>query len=404
MQFKILSKEKRARVGEMETPSGVVKTPVFMPVGTHGAVKGVSPHELANIGSQIILANTYHLYLRPGESIIQGLGGLHKFMGWPRTILTDSGGFQVFSLGERGMAGDPRKALRKVSEEGIIFQSHLDGSKHLFTPEKSIAIQQALGADIMMAFDQPVYGMSSYSKAKEAMERTQRWLVQSRTQWLKGDSLQQSLFGIVQGGIYPDLHQFSAEYTASLDLPGNAIGGLSVGEGKKEMWEAVTSINTILPEAKPRYFMGLGEPLDLLEAVERGVDMFDCVSPSRLARHGVIWQVVADDSILKMFWQMDGERLLNGLKGRKIKIERWNLHNARFKDDSRIFIEKERQFGNELGSFSFGALHHFVQEGEMLGYRILTIHNIELLNTLVELARQTIFLSKFATFKDSFVF
>lgn len=404
MQFNVIAKEKRARAGELKTPSGVVKTPVFMPVGTHGAVKGVSPYELANIGSQIILANTYHLYLRPGESTIQGLGGLHRFMGWNGTILTDSGGFQVFSLGERGMAGDARKALRKVGEEGIIFQSHLDGSKHLFTPEKSIAIQQALGADIIMAFDQPVYGMSSHAKAREAMERTQRWLNQSRAQWLKGDYLKQSLFGIVQGGVYTDLHRISAEYTASLDLPGNAIGGLSVGEGKEEMWEAVTSINTILPETKPRYFMGLGDPLDLLEAVERGVDMFDCVSPSRLARHGVIWQVVADESILKMFWQMDTEGLLNKLKGGKIKIERWNLHNARFKDDSRVLIEKQGQLGEELGSLSFGALHHFVQEGEMLGYRILTIHNIGLLNTLVGHIRQAIILGKFSTFKESFVF
>jgi queuine tRNA-ribosyltransferase len=379
-EYKILAQDGKARVGEFQTPHGPISTPVFMPVGTHGAVKSVSTGELEQVGSQIILANTYHMYLRPGDELVKKVGGLHKFMNWNHPILTDSGGFQVFSLGERGMSGSVKKALRQVSEEGITFQSHLDGSRHLFTPEKSIEIQQNLGADIIMAFDQPVYGLSTVELAREAMERSMRWLQRSKQQWQRGSDFQ-ALFGIVQGGIYTDLHRQSAEFVASQNLPGNAIGGLSVGEGKEEMWVAVESINELLPEEKPRYFMGLGEPIDLINATLRGVDMYDCVSPSRLARHGAVWMPVGGEAAVEAFWGGDTEGLLH--MGQAIRFERWNINNAQFKDDSRALVHAASQLPENLKGFSRAALHHYLKENEMLGYRILTLHNIELLHRVV---------------------
>lgn len=370
--FKITAQDGAARTGELETPHGTVQTPTFMPVGTHGAVKGVSPAELSEIGSQIVLGNTYHLYLRPGDELIAKLGGLHQFMQWKGPILTDSGGFQVFSLGERGMAGDQKKALRKVGEEGIQFQSHLDGSSHLFTPEKSIQVQQNLGADIIMAFDQPVYGLSTEKEALEAMQRSMRWLERSKAAWINREA--QALFGIVQGGTYTKLHQESAKFVANLDLPGNAIGGLSVGEGKDEMWAATESITKLLPENKPRYFMGLGDPLDLIEATMRGVDMYDCVAPSRLARHGVIWMPVGEGETA--FWQGDTSELLT----KSLRFERWNLKNAQFKDDSRVLRD----------GFSLAALSHYIKENEMLGFRLLTLHNLEILHRITAHMRRAI--------------
>jgi queuine tRNA-ribosyltransferase len=372
-EFKITAQDGQARTGELVTPHGVVQTPVFMPVGTHGAVKGLSPAEVREAGSQIVLANTYHMYLRPGDELVATLGGLHKFMQWDGPILTDSGGFQVFSLGERGMAGNAKTALRAVAEEGITFRSHLDGSKHLFTPEKSLQVQRNLGADIVMAFDQPVYGMSDEASAGEAMERSMRWLKRSKEGWLRGDAERQGLFGIVQGGTYRDLHRRSAELVAAEDLPGNAIGGLSVGEGKAEMWAAVESTNEILPAEKPRYFMGLGEPRDLVDAVLRGVDMFDCVSPTRLARHGAVWMPVGDERAVRAFWEGDTEGWLRS--GEPLKFERWNLHNARFRDDPRPLRSGE--------SFSRAALRHYVIENEMLGFRCLSEHNLSLLHQVV---------------------
>ena len=371
-EFSITATDGSARVGTFSTPHGVVNTPMFMPVGTHGAVKGLLPDELEVIGSQTILANTYHMYLRPGEQLVERLGGLHQFMGWQHPILTDSGGFQVFSLGERGMAGNAKQALRQVSEEGITFSSHLDGSKHLFTPEKSIEVQQALGADIIMAFDQPVYGMSDEMLAREAMERSVRWLVRSRQQWKVGRT-DQALFGIVQGGTYRTLHRKSAEAVAVLDLPGNAIGGLSVGEGKSEMWSAVESINEILPADKPRYFMGLGEPRDLVDAVLRGVDMFDCVSPTRLARHGAVWMPIGDEAAVQAFWEGDTEGWL--MNGAILNFERWNLKSTKFRDDPRPLRKGD--------IFSRAVLRHYVIENEMVGFRCLSMHNLIILHLIV---------------------
>jgi queuine tRNA-ribosyltransferase len=378
-EYAITATDGQARVGELQTPHGTVTTPVFMPVGTHGAVKGVSPAELASVGSQVVLANTYHLYLRPGEGIVRAAGGLHGFTGWQGPMLTDSGGFQVFSLGERGMAGTAKTALRTVSEDGITFRSHLDGSKHLFTPEKSIQVQQALGADISMAFDQPVYGLTGAAEAGEAMRRSMRWLTRSQEEWQKGDVQRQALFGIVQGGIHTDLHRESAEFVAGLDLPGNAIGGLSVGEGKPEMWAAVQSIASILPVHKPRYFMGLGEPRDLIDAVLRGVDMCDCVAPSRLARHGAVWQAVGETEAVGAFYAGHTEAFLE--LGKMLRFERWNLNNARFEED--VSPLPGPNLGGGLNEYSLAALRHFLREHEMLGYRILTLHNIAVLTLIM---------------------
>lgn len=380
-EFKVTASDGAARVGEFSTPHGVVETPCFMPVGTHGAVKMVSASELVEVGSQVVLANTYHLYLRPGEQLVEKLGGLHRFTGWQGTMLTDSGGFQVFSLGERGMSGGAKQALRMVAEEGVTFQSHLDGSRHLLTPEKSVEIQQALGADIIMAFDQPVYGLTGEVAAGEAMRRSQRWLERSKARWQAGRS-DQALFGIVQGGTHTALHRESAEHLVAQDLPGNAIGGLSVGEGKPEMWAAVESINEILPAAKPRYFMGLGHPLDLVEASLRGIDLYDCVAPSRLGRHGAVWVPVGEGRAMEAFWAGDTEAWLR--TGEALHFERWNLGNARFADDT-----EPLRAGSPDG-LSRGTLHHFVKEGEALGFRIFTLHNIRLLHLVTEHLRKAI--------------
>lgn len=386
--FKILAEDGAARVGEMVTSHGTVSTPVFMPVGTHGAVKSLAPFELERLGSPIILGNTYHLYLRPGDDLIARLGGLHALMQWKRPLLTDSGGFQVFSLGERGMAGNSKTALRQVAEEGITFRSHLDGSSHLFTPERSIEIQQNLGADIIMAFDQPVYGLSTAETVREAMQRTQRWLKRSADQWKKGDTAHQALFGIVQGGTHQDLHRQSAEFTVAQDLPGNAIGGLSVGEGKQPMWEAVSSINEILPKNKPRYFMGLGEPYDLMDATARGVDMYDCVAPTRLARHGAVWQVVGEEKAVAAFYTKDTTQFLS--LGLPLTFERWNLKNNRFSEDSLPLQSYALTLTPESGHFSRAALHHYLAEGEMLGFRLLSFHNIEVLQLVTYHLQQAI--------------
>lgn len=379
-EYSVEAQDGQARIGHLNTPHGVIETPVFMPVGTHGAVKSASPFELEQIGSQIVLGNTYHLYLRPGDGLIAETGGLHPFMNWQKPILTDSGGFQVFSLGERGMAGNEKKALRQVTEDGVSFKSHLDGSKHMLSPEKSIQIQQNLGSDIMMAFDQPVYGMAGEAQAREAMQRSKRWLVRSKEQWQRGNQENQALFGIVQGGIHQELHRESAEFVVSQDLPGNAIGGLSVGEGKEEMWRAVESIVSLLPSEKPRYFMGLGDPYDLIEATIRGVDMYDCVAPSRLARHGNIWMPVGEEGAVRAFWLGNTDSWLNS--GQILRFERWNLNNALYKGDSRPLVA-ESILPEGLNGFSRASLHHYLKENEMLGYRILTLHNIAVLHLVV---------------------
>jgi queuine tRNA-ribosyltransferase len=397
-EFRITATDGEARTGEFVTPHGTVQTPMFMPVGTHGAVKGVSPAELKEIGSQTVLANTYHMYLRPGDETVKNVGGLHAFTQYDGPMLTDSGGFQVFSLGERGISGIEKNPLRTVSENGITFKSHLDGSKHLFTPERSIEIQQNLGADVIMAFDQPVYGMSDEKTTAEAVDRTHRWLDRSIEQWKTGDTSKQALFGIVQGGTHKGLHTKSAEFVVSRDLPGNAIGGLAVGESKEAMWEATSSITAQLPAHKPRYFMGLGDPTDIIDATLRGLDMYDCVAPSRIARHGAVWMLVGDPETEAAFWAGDTQRLLSG----SLQVQHWNLNNARFKDDARPLVEVPTTLPQSLQGFSRATLNHYTKENEMLGYRIMTLHNIAVLHVITVHMRQAILLGRMRELRELF--
>ncbi|MGL4633221.1 MAG: tRNA guanosine(34) transglycosylase Tgt, partial [Cetobacterium sp.] len=277
--YELYDKDGKARIGKITTPHGEIETPVFMPVGTQATVKGMTPEELEEMGAEIILGNTYHLYLRPGDELVAKFGGLHKFMNWKKPILTDSGGFQVFSLGD----------LRNIKEEGVYFRSHLDGSKHFISPEKSINIQNNLGSDIVMLFDECPPGMSSKEYLIPSIERTTRWAKRCVEAHKRPD--EQGLFAIVQGGIYEDLRDKSLSELSEMDeyFSGYAVGGLAVGEPREDMYRVLDYIVEKLPEDKPRYLMGVGEPLDMLEAVASGIDMMDCVQPSRIGRHGTIF-------------------------------------------------------------------------------------------------------------------
>jgi queuine tRNA-ribosyltransferase len=349
--FKLLSKDGSARAGVLSTPHGVVETPVFMPVGTQATVKSLTPAQLEELKVQILLSNTYHLYLRPGADVIKEFGGLHTFMNWSKPILTDSGGFQVFSLGN----------LRQVTDEGVVFKSHIDGSTHHFTPESAILVQEKLGADIIMAFDEcPEPHDRKYNE--QALARTHCWA--ERCQQVKSRS-DQALFGIVQGGIFPDLRAQSAEFLTSLDFPGYSIGGLSVGESKEDMLAVIEVVTAILPEAKPRYLMGVGTPYDLIEGIRRGIDMFDCVLPTRLARH----------------------HAAQTLQGRV------NLAKAEFARD-------HSPIDSDCGcytckSFSRAYLRHLIVAKEMLASTLISIHNIFTLTSLIRTLRKSILEERF---------
>lgn len=339
--FKLQAKQDRARAGIFTTPHGEIQTPVFAPVGTQATVKSLTPEHLTKLNANLILANTYHLYLRPGDDVIADLGGLHKFMNWPNPILTDSGGFQVFSLG----------GINRIDDDGVTFKSHIDGSLHRFTPEKSISVQENLGADIIMAFDECA---DPYNRAynEEAVNRTHAWAERCRNSQTRTD---QALFGIVQGGIFPDLRETSARFITSLDLPGNAIGGLSVGEMKEEMYSILEIMDSILPENKPRYLMGVGTPEDLINGIKRGIDMFDCVLPTRLARHKTAFSA----------------------KGR---INLSKAEHAR----STLPIEKTCSCYTCM-NFSRAYLRHLIIAKEMLASTLISIHN---LHTLIEITAQ----------------
>jgi queuine tRNA-ribosyltransferase len=334
-----------ARLGRMATAHGDVETPAFMPCGTAGSVKAVPQDILEELGAQIILGNTYHLYLRPGHELIRGLGGLHRFMSWPRAILTDSGGFQVFSLSE----------LRKITEEGVNFRSHLDGTSHLFTPERSIEIQIALGGDIIMAFDECTEHPAERTRARESMEMTLRWARRSKDYFEKyqhevpwGDSLEriQALFGIVQGGMYPDLRRESALRTVEMDFPGYAIGGLSVGEPRAQTLEMIAATLEVLPHDRPRYVMGVGYPDEIAQYAAMGVDMMDCVLPTRAARHGLLFT-------------SDG---------------RLNIKNQRFAQDPNPL---DARCGCKVCSrYSRAYLRHLFVSGEPLAAALNTVHNL----------------------------
>ena len=350
-------KQSGARLGRLHTPHGVIETPIFMPVGTQATVKSMTPEELKEIGSQIILSNTYHLYMRPGHDLVKEAGGLHKFMNWDRPILTDSGGFQVFSLGP----------LRKITEEGVHFRSHIDGSKHFISPEKAMEIQNALGSDIMMAFDECAPYPADREYVKNSLERTTRWL--KRCKEAHKNTEKQALFGIIQGGMYKDLREQSAKEILELDLPGYAVGGLSVGEPKELMYEVLDYTVPLMPEDKPRYLMGVGSPDDLLEGVIRGIDMFDCVLPTRIARNGTAMTsvgkvVVRNAKYARDFGPLDP-----------------NCDCYCCKNYTRAYIR------------------HLFKAKEMLGMRLAVLHNLYFYNELMERIRKAIEEDRFEEFR-----
>ena len=358
-KFECLAQDGNARAGLFKTPHGDIPTPIFAPVGTRATVKSLTQKHLVELNSKLILANTYHLYLRPGDDLIAEMGGLHQFMSWDGPILTDSGGFQVFSLSD----------TRKVDQDGVTFKSYIDGSMHRFTPESSIVIQENLGADIIMAFDEcaepydPTY-------SEEAMQRTHRWAERCKSAQTRKD---QALFGIVQGGVFPELRQESAEFITSLDFIGNAIGGLSVGETKPEMHAMIEVVNAILPENKPRYLMGVGTPQDIVECVKRGIDIFDCVLPTRLARHSA---AMTD-------------------KGRM------NMMNAKYARDETPISKTCTCYTCQ--NYSRAYIRHLIQTGEMLSGTLLSIHNIHTLLNLVRNLRQAIFDGQFDSFASQYL-
>lgn len=350
----------KARAGELVTPHGVVATPVFLPVGSQGTVKTLTPEEVRNIGLKMVLANTYHLYLRPGIEVVARLGGLHKFMAWDGAILTDSGGYQVFSLAP----------LRRVTDQGVTFRSHIDGSEHFLTPELAIQYQEALGADVIMVLDEcSAYG-DSLEKVQGAVTRTHQWAERC----LKAHQRkEQALYAIVQGGIFPELRRQSAEYLTSLGFSGYAIGGLSVGEPKNLTWAMTEKTVALLPEDKPRYLMGVGSPEDIVEGVARGIDLFDSALPTRVARNGA-------------FFTGQGRR---------------NIRNA-------VFSQMEQPIVPDCEcdtcrTFSAAYLHHLFKCEELLGYRLATIHNLSFIHNLMVKIRNTIRDGTFDTFKDNFL-
>ncbi len=360
-KFQLLKKDScsSARLGKATTGHGEFITPAFMPVGTQATVKSLSPKDLTEIGAEVIASNTYHLYLRPGQDIIKKLGGLHKFMGWDRSILTDSGGFQVFSLG----------ALRKITEEGVYFQSHIDGSRHFISPEKSIEIQKTLGSDIMMCFDECVPYPSTHAYTLNSVEMTRQWAERCKATTRPEDA---ALFGIIQGGMFGDLRKRSAEVTLEIGFDGYAIGGLSVGETKPLMYEMIMETLPFLPEHSPRYLMGVGTPEDLVECIGSGFDMFDCVMPTRNARNGMLFTS----------------------RG-KIAIK-----NAQYIDDDAPVDENCQCY--TCRNFSRGYLRHLLVTKEILSPRLNTIHNLTYYFTLIRGIRKAVEEDRFMEFRKEF--
>ena len=364
MHFALLHKDKhtKARAGILKTDHGGVETPVFMPVGTQATVKTLSPRELSESQVQMILGNTYHLYLRPGDQLIREFGGLHHFMGWSGPILTDSGGYQVFSLQD----------LRKIEQDGVRFQSHLDGSRHKFTPQSVLDIQRNLGSDIMMVLDECTVFPATKEQAQKSMQLSMEWAKISREGFERTKPLydhEQWLFGIVQGSIFPDLREQSARQLIEMQFPGYAIGGLAVGEPKDIMYSITSQCTDLLPDEKPRYLMGVGMPEDILEAIDLGVDMFDCVIPTRNARNGTVFT-----------W-----------KGKLV------IKAARFKHDQKPIDENCRCYTCQ--NFSRGYLRHLLNSNEILGLRLATLHNIHFYMDLVAEARKQILSNNYSTWK-----
>ncbi|MFW5851015.1 MAG: tRNA guanosine(34) transglycosylase Tgt [Bacteroidota bacterium] len=369
MKFSILHKDSQsqARVGVVETDYGHIETPIFMPVGTLGAVKGVHSRELEqDVHAQIILGNTYHLYLRPGMEVIKNAGGLHSFMNWKKPILTDSGGYQVFSLTHN----------RKLTEEGAVFKSHIDGSRHVFTPENVVDFQRIIGSDICMALDECTPYPCDYEYAKNSMNLTHRWLKRGVMHFKKTEALygaSQTFFPIVQGSVYKDLRAQSAEFIATQNMEGNAIGGLSVGEPIDDMYEMLEVVNGILPWEKPRYLMGVGTPVNILEAIALGTDMFDCVMPTRNGRNGMMFT-----------W--------NGIMNMKNK--KWEQDFSCLDEDALSYVDT---------AYSKAYVRHLFHAGERLGAQILSIHNLAFYLALVKAAREKIIQGEFASWKQKMV-
>jgi len=362
IRYELIKKCKQtgARLGRVHTPHGSFDTPVFMPVGTQATVKGMSPDELKEIDAKIILSNTYHLYLRPGQEIIREAGGLHSFMNWDRPILTDSGGFQVFSLG----------SFRKIEEDGVTFKSHIDGSRHFISPEKAVEIQNDLGSDIIMCFDECTPYPAEYDYAKKSLERTTRWA--KRCKEAHKNTERQALFGIVQGGVYKDLRGQSAKELVALDFPGYSIGGLSVGEPAELMYEMLECTVPLLPEDKPRYLMGVGSPDYLVEGAIRGIDMFDCVLPTRIGRNGTVMTsrgriIVRDAKYARDFSPIDPE---------------CDCYACR--------------------NFTRAYIRHLLKVDEVLGIRLTTWHNLRFLINLMKKVRQAIMEDRLGDFRDEF--
>lgn len=369
MKFTLQAKDKqsKARAGHIETGHGTIQTPIFMPVGTAGTVKAVHQHELVDdIKAQIILGNTYHLYLRPGLTVLQGAGGLHRFNGWDKPILTDSGGYQVYSLTE----------VRKIQEEGVTFRSHIDGSKHLFTPESVMDTQRIIGADIVMAFDECTPYPCDYTYAKRSLGMTHRWLDRCCKRFDTTEPLygyEQTLFPIVQGSVYKDLRRQSAETIAAYERDGNAIGGLSVGEPAEEMYAMTEVVCDILPENKPRYLMGVGTPINILENIALGIDMFDCVMPTRNARNGMLFT---------------RRGIIN------IKNKKWEADFSPIDADSDLLVDKV---------YSKAYLRHLIRSQEILGAQIASLHNLHFYLWLVKEARERIIAGDFYSWKNKMV-
>ena len=378
--FKLDATDGTARAATMMTPHWKIETPIFMPVWTRSAIKGLTIDQIKDIGAEIMLVNNYHSYLRPGCDVVESFWGLHNFMNTDLPILTDSWWFQVFSLW-LGMTNDNWEKLAKVTEEGVHFRSYLDGSKHFFTPENVLDMQNALGADIIMAFDECAPGGSSKEYARAAMERTHRWAVRSKQQWQKNEIHRkakgfypQALFAIIQGVIYDDLRAESAKFISDLDTPWVAIGGLSVWESKEDMYRTLDVLEPLLPKEKPHYLMGVGTPEDLIEGIARGIDMMDCVLPTRIGRHG---------EVFTSFWNLK-------IWNEKYKYSQEKIPMAPWFETS---VSKK---------YSLGYLRHLINVGEATGWALLSLHNIEYLLILAKKSREAILSNQFTKLRESF--